>query len=1626
MPNAFLDILKRGAEKVSSATRDIPVPTIPKSPPPDNSDEALKKKAKFANSPAGLAVNTVASIPEATVSVFKSILQGIARSGGMVGLTAYNNSGRYFAEDKTPIKELPQTKFSKILFGEKPLRDIPGAVDETKKFLEPYIGKTGSKYSAAPLVIGSIFMDLTGFGGGKVKLGEEIPNIFLKRLAREQSPDVLETTLKKVGLDESNSKALARELAPTKSVDEVKDVLANYGKNAEGATNRFSNILKAPEEASVRTPAPRADVSAPESAIVPTPAPRATPDSIPTPSGPISAFASEAKQYPTIHAGGEVKMVDGEPVKIIDGVDTFVHKGDNGYVVSESSTGRFLADSASKDGAIAKAKFNIDNIGQEKFLKLIEENRLPLSTKTEPTKAPAELPANSPEISSKLAVPKELEGLAKEVQKYDTPEEFANAVYSNVGKGLSDPMTLAKFKELYKYKSITEESKALQQFFKENKNTQQVILKKPDLSSPALEPLAIEARKYDTPQQFLDAIYGNMNKGFPSEALDAFNKIYNPTSKETERKAIMQFFKDVNDQSPNNSNNLGRGKASDQSSPVATERSTQSKTPEQSLQEALSQSSKETNPDPSLEKSKDISYARSITDIIENARDSKYAFLNYTGEEALDEMVKTKIPKEIFDEIKERAKEGNFMFKPVSSFLLNTRDPFRNFEAFFNKNWPEYKETFFDPLDTSKGKYVDLTKELAKELHDEIVVKLGIKKGSKESAAVMDYGERDLKEEFAPANPETKFSLTDKFGAEKADKIVQADAFFRKKYNDLIDAINVERKKIYGDVWSKKKDMDSEIELLQDNIKKKSDEMKGKENKDTLAYNKLQNQLGRLKDRLSARRELLASDLWWRGKVIGKRDDYYRHYFELAEGFKALKNILTTDANIPTNLAGITNATKPKAKFLQFAQKRTGNKSERDAVGSFLNYIPSASYAINIDPHIEGLRKLADSIRSSENKAYSPFIEFLTDYANDLAGKTNEIDRGVQKVTGRKVFQVINWINNRVKANTILGNVSSSLAQIFNVPQGIASAKAYSLKGAARSFGQILQKNPAMEKSTFIKERFAGSITDQFDTSLLNKPRQFAIWMLGALDEVGTKFIWNSHYEKALGNKIPNPIKYADDVTRKLVAGRGIGEVPLIQKSKIFQMIAPFQLEVGNSWWVLKDFVKKKDFSALVLFFVTSFVMNQVAEEARGNDVVFDPIEATIEGVDAFKQEENKFKGGLKFAGRLAGEVVSNIPLGQSLASMYPENGYGEGDWTLSREELFGKGDPTRFGSGLLVMKGLQDPLFKVLPSFGGAQIKKTIEGTKSIVNDGEYDKNGNLQFEAPKTFLGKVKAVLFGKYATTNAQNYFEAPTIKAAEIVKIKPIYDQVQSLVKEGKEEEAKTITMGMPPEQYALYKKYKTVQKTKETNEGKIKITPTYNKVQELVNTGRMDEAKAITSAMTPDEYKYYQLVKKQRATLGKPGSEQTKAERNLVQLFGAYAKAFTIDPSNAWEALTTKEKLGKVEGNLVGFERFYGKEYNKKGGSEEYVYKLLEEMGIPKSERKNYNLEHIVPLDAGGDNSEDNLKIVDRATHNAWTEFDIALGKAIKAKKITRKEAETISNAYKSGEASREEVATMME
>jgi hypothetical protein len=765
-------------------------------------------------------------------------------------------------------------------------------------------------------------------------------------------------------------------------------------------------------------------------------------------------------------------------------------------------------------------------------------------------------------------------------------------------------------------------------------------------------------------------------------------------------------------------------------------------------------------------------------------------------------VLENKVPAQTLKEYDRRkhALDTNFLdginpdgLRDISPLQAGTRDVYRNFEDAFGANYQKIKKELLDPFDEAKGAFIGEQNQMLKELDDAIVKGLGIKKGSRESAAVQRYGDADLPEGERMSYDD----LVKEFGKEKADKIVTADSWFRQTYDRTIDELN------------------------------------------------------HIREYYFPTHPLYPES----SKIIPKRANYYRHFREMADGFSGLLNIFDSPANIDPSLAVSSEFTKPSTKWLSFAQQRKGQQTDLDAVGGFLDYLKANAYAKHIDPHIQrfrgvdaelksktpqgeyfdntrvGLaeelsrkmdpvRLIADSTDTGKIKnmlierglqdrdalrmakdlvgikdagkvreylaanltsegmaSFNPkaaaedsqnklnnFLKFLDNFANDLAGKTNPLDRPIQdNFIGRQAFRAINWLNSRVKANVILGNASSAMAQFFGIPNGIANAGIRnSIPAIGDSLLGIVKDDTPISRSNFISERYFDGY-DKFDPGIINNAKRFAVWLTSVGDRIGTTFNWNAQYRKALSEGVSDPVKYADDWTRKMVAGRGIGEVPIMQKSKFIQLVAPFQLEVANQWRVFSDWAKN-DPRKLVLakrlieYSIATYLMNRVAEELRGSDVAFDPLNAMTDAYDSYMEASGPGEGTLLAGGRLAGEFLSNIPGGQQVAEVYPEYGMTVfGEKLPTREKLFGDKDPTRFGGGILATRALTDPLYMLIPPFGGRQIKNTIEGAGTLMQGYAETDSGKVMTPVDRTVPNIMKGAVFGKNAIDEVQTYRE-----------------------------------------------------------------------------------------------------------------------------------------------------------------------------------------------------------------------------------------------------------------------------
>ncbi len=583
-------------------------------------------------------------------------------------------------------------------------------------------------------------------------------------------------------------------------------------------------------------------------------------------------------------------------------------------------------------------------------------------------------------------------------------------------------------------------------------------------------------------------------------------------------------------------------------------------------------------------------------------------------------------------------------------------------------------------------------------------------------------------------------------------------------------------------------------------------------------YERTRKSKAQYENRAAQLQEQLDSGEALRGKRLQYRQNYVPHRYETKRGFRALKNILTNvDQNIDPDLVGVSDNTRPKSRWAGWMQHRSKEAFlGMDPVSAFLEYMGEVEYKAHLDPLMAQTRELTAQLRTQTKgtRNANALIEWLNDWTNDLAGKTGYWDRPVQKEHGRKAMAVLQWLNSRAKANAVMGNLSSALSQVYNLPNSVGMLKnpADMAKGAAL-YGKLLsgdaETRTLIEQSGFLTERYA---LQNLDSELRRlgmdeiespetlwrwisqKPEHMAAFMLEAGDRAVAEYTWLSAYEQAVRKGATDPFSYADELTRKSVGGRGVGEMPLVLRNKVINLIAPFQVEVTNAFNMMVDKVKKKDLIGLFLTFLMTYALNGFRKEyLDGRETGFDPIGAVLDTWEQSGEDEDATMGSrLTATGfRLGGEVLSNMPFGDMVASV------ALGADSQTAKNLFGESDPTRFGTGNIGLSALVDPviqlgsaavnhkdisevdlknpLLQLLPSYGGKQLERGVQaaqdmgflptgpfglpvGTERNEAPGSYNNQGNLRFPIDTSNgLNVLAGLTWGSYATNEGKEYLE-----------------------------------------------------------------------------------------------------------------------------------------------------------------------------------------------------------------------------------------------------------------------------
>jgi hypothetical protein len=239
-----------------------------------------------------------------------------------------------------------------------------------------------------------------------------------------------------------------------------------------------------------------------------------------------------------------------------------------------------------------------------------------------------------------------------------------------------------------------------------------------------------------------------------------------------------------------------------------------------------------------------------------------------------------------------------------------------------------------------------------------------------------------------------------------------------------------------------------------------------------------------------------------------------------------------------------------------------------------------------------------------------------------------------------------------------------------------------------------------------------------------------------------------------------------------------------------------------------------------------------------------------------------------------------------------------------------------------------------------------------------------------------------------------------------KLDKLYQKETDLLLDGTDEEIDEFYMNLTDEEDKDLKEYvkkqESLNKKAETNQLKANMLKVYDKMDKMIRDKDDAGVDKLLMNLTDEEDKMLRKIEAEK-----------KNEKTTTQFLTDYIKAYTTDPANALRASFTKEVLGKVEGNLVELQRFYGLDYWEAGGSQEKKKELMTKMGLDwNTEQGNYKLEHITPVKAGGSSADSNLLPVTNAEHDSYTPVDIAVIEAVKLRKITRREATKIMTTFK--------------
>lgn len=574
---------------------------------------------------------------------------------------------------------------------------------------------------------------------------------------------------------------------------------------------------------------------------------------------------------------------------------------------------------------------------------------------------------------------------------------------------------------------------------------------------------------------------------------------------------------------------------------------------------------------------------------------------------------------------------------------------------------------------------------------------------------------------------------------------------------------------------------------------------------------------------------------------------YFPHFQENEEGGSILQKFaraagIEGDVSpLPATINGLTANFKPGIRYMANIQNRLGYATAYDALQGFDRYIEVAADVIFHTADIQRLRALATQIRyrasdeglkqridaimmnpflnpdeaneqvtnlTKEGRyGLSNFVDELDEYTNLLAGKKSRLDRGMEKLMGRKFYNVMKKFESRVGANMVAANVGSALTNFIPITQAWSQVSTTDvLRGMWDTLKNYKTADGLDTASTFINNR---SGYGRLAETTMDKVSAGAGWLMESIDTFTTGSVVRARYYQNLrrGMSEMNAMQEADQFASGVMADRSKGSTPTLYSARnpLVKLFTQFQLEVNNELsWIFKDMAqeeRKKGVAALAKamfkFLIGAWIYNEFYESIVGRRAALDPLDIindtvgdftgyqlpnTVQAAVSGKWDFTKEKPGTYQAIKnLEGNIISEFPGTQALtilgvdealgldidsgriavASAIPNLGNIE-KALLAKNEDMAPAKKAKTITDELIKPGLY-----LATPFGGGQARKLIQGGVAAWKGGSYtvDNEGRdiLQYpvyndNAADRAKSWAQALLFGKTATEEAQSWVES----------------------------------------------------------------------------------------------------------------------------------------------------------------------------------------------------------------------------------------------------------------------------